>query len=289
MTALAQPTLPISRLPGQQQRRLRLLLGGAGLLALLALLFVVASSLVGPLLWTADPNRTQLTRKFAPPAPDAPLGRDELGRDLLARLLHGGRLSLPAALLVVVGTSGIGLVVGLTTGLAGGRVDALFGRLVDSLLALPSLVIALAIVGVLGKSLPNLLLALVLAGWPWYARAYRGLVLRERSELYIMAARSVGADGRRVATRHVVPNLVGPILVLATANLGNAILSLTALSFLGLGVQPPQAEWGAMIASARGFFDTQPWVMVAPGLAITGTVVAVNVLGDALRDALDPR
>jgi peptide/nickel transport system permease protein len=272
-------------------RRQRLLgtLGLSGTVALIVLVLVTTVALLGPLVWTADPNRTQLTRKFAPPSTEAPLGRDELGRDLLARLLHGGRLSLPAALLVVLGTSGIGLLVGSTAGAVGGRTDAALSRLVDGLLALPSLVVALAIVGVLGKSFANLLLALILAGWPWYARAYRGLVVREREQTYVLAARAVGADTGRIVRRHILPNVLGPTLVLATLNLGNAILGLTALSFLGLGVQPPQAEWGAMINSARGFFDTYPRVMMAPGLAISSTVLAVNVLGDAIRDATDPR
>lgn len=291
LATLSRPT-PHPLAPSRANARRRSVLGALGLsgtLALVALVLATAASLLGPLAWTADPNRTQLTRKFAPPSTEAPLGRDELGRDLLARLLHGGRLSLPAALLVVVGTSGIGLLVGSAAGALGGRTDAALSRLVDGLLALPSLVVALAIVGVLGKSFVNLLLALTLAGWPWYARAYRGLVVREREQTYVLAARSIGADTGRIVARHILPNVAGPTLVLATVNLGNAILGLTALSFLGLGVQAPQAEWGAMINSARGFFDTHPWVMVAPGLAISGAVLAVNVLGDSLRDALDPR
>ena len=275
--------------PLARRRSLLDYLGLIGTVALVVLLLVLAASLLGPLAWTADPNRTQLTRKFAPPSAEAPLGRDELGRDMLARLLHGGRLSLPAALLVVLGTSGIGLVVGAAAGALGGRTDTLVSRLIDGLLALPSLVVALALVGILGKSFGNLLVALVLSGWPWYARAYRGLVAGEREQAYVLAAHAAGASTTRIVGRHILPNIAGPTLVLATLNLGNAILGLTALSFLGLGVQPPQAEWGAMINSARGFFDTSPWVMVAPGVAISGTVLAVNILGDAIRDAADPR
>jgi ABC-type dipeptide/oligopeptide/nickel transport system permease subunit len=157
--------------------------------ALVVLVLATSAVAIGPAIWAADPNRTQLTRKLAPPSVEAPLGRDELGRDLLARLLHGGRLSLPAALLVVIGTSGIGLLIGSMAGALGGRTDAALSRLVDGLLALPSLVVALAIVGVMGKSFANLLLALILAGWPWYARAYRGLVVREREQTYVLAAR----------------------------------------------------------------------------------------------------
>ena len=285
----ASSRLPQTRPPTARRRSILDILGLSGTVALAVLVLLLAASLLGPLAWTADQNRTQLTRKFAPPSPEAPLGRDELGRDLLARLLHGGRLSLPAALVVVLGTSGIGLLLGAAAGALGGRTDMLVCRLIDGLLALPSLVVALAMVGILGKSFPNLLLALILTGWPWYARAYRGLVVREREQAYVLAAHTVGADTPRIVSRHILPNIAGPTLVLATLNLGNAILGLTALSFLGLGVQPPHAEWGAMISSARGFFDTYPWVMVAPGIAISGTVLAVNILGDAVRDATDPR
>jgi ABC-type dipeptide/oligopeptide/nickel transport system permease subunit len=173
LAALSRTT-PHPPTPGQTNTRRPSMLGALGLsgsIALSLLVLVTAASLLGPLAWTADPNRTQLTRKFAPPSAEAPLGCDELGRDLLARLLHGGRLSVPAALLVVIGTSGIGLLVGSAAGALGGRTDAALSRLVDGLLALPSLVVALAIVGVLGKSFANLLLVLILAGWPWYARA----------------------------------------------------------------------------------------------------------------------
>jgi peptide/nickel transport system permease protein len=261
--------------------------GGGIALGMLGGLFVAV--LLGPFFWTSDPNQTLLTEKFTGPSLAAPLGRDEFGRDLLARLLHGGRLSLPAALLVLCGTSGIGLLVGAVSSSAGGTIDALLGRLVDSLLALPGLIVALALVGLLGKSFGNLLLALVLSGWPWYARVYRGLMLQERQQPYVLAARSLGAGPARVVVRHVLPNIVGPALVLATVNLGNALLSLTALSFLGLGAQAPQAEWGAMISGARAYFQTQPWVMVAPGVAIGATVLVVNMLGDELRDIADTR
>lgn len=274
-----------ARVTATPRRLPRVPLGRSGVLSLMVLAIVGVSILIGPVIWTSDPNRTQLTRKFAPPSADAPLGRDELGRDLLARLLHGGRLSLPAALLVVLGTSGIGLLIGSAAALRGGRFDAGLRWVIDTLLAMPGLVIALALAGALGKSFPNLLIALIVAGWPWYARAYRTLVLRERERGYVLAARAVGASAWWIGLRHVLPNISGPILTLTTINLGNAMLSLTALSFLGLGVHPPQAEWGAMIASARSFFDVQPWVMLVPGLAISITVLAVNMLGDALHQS----
>jgi peptide/nickel transport system permease protein len=160
---------------------------------------------------------------------------------------------------------------------------------VDGLLSLPSLVVALGVVGVFGRSFETLVLALVATSWPWYARIYRGFVLNERQEMYVLGAAALGCSPWRIAWRHISPNIVGPTLVVATVNLGNAILSLASLSFLGLGVTPPTAEWGAMVNDARLHFQSHPWLIVAPGLAISVTVVSVNLVGDALRDATDPR
>jgi peptide/nickel transport system permease protein len=253
-------------------------------LAVLGVLVVV-----GPSVWTLDPNHTALAAAFASASPEAPIGTDEFGRDLLSRLLHGGRLSLAGALAVVCGSTTLGLVVGATAALAGGRVDAALSRLIDGLLTLPGLVVALALVGVLGKSFPHLLLVLVLTECPWYARVYRALFLGQTRSTYALAARAVGAHPVRIAWRHLMPNILGPVLVLGSANLGAAMLGLSSLSFVGLGVEPPQAEWGAMISASRGYVHTQPWVVAAPGLAIGVTVLAASLLGDALRDAFDPR
>jgi ABC-type dipeptide/oligopeptide/nickel transport system permease subunit len=182
------------------------------------------------------------------------------------------------------GCSGAGLVIGSLAGFTSGRVEALLSRMIDAFLSLPSLVVALGIVGALGKSYPMLLFALILTGWPWYARIYRNLVMRERSQLYVQAAIALGAPRSRVLWRHIGPNILGPALVVVTVNLGNAMLSLAALSFLGLGVRPPTPEWGAMVSDARFYFQTHPWLIAAPGLAICLTVLCVNILGDALRD-----
>ncbi len=264
-------------------------LGLTGSGALLVFGSIVLAVAVGPLLWTVDPDTTDLANRFAGFSAQNPLGTDEFGRDLLSRLLHGGRMSLAGAFLVLLGTSGTGLVVGLFGGLMGGRIDAVLSRVMDGLLALPTLIVALAIVGALGKSFGNLLFALILTGWPWYGRIYRGLVLHERHQPYVLAAVSMGASGFRIMWRHILPNIIGPVLVLATINLGAAILNLTALSFLGLGMQPPQAEWGAMVNHGRLHFQSHPWVIVAPGLTIAVTVLAANILGDALRDLADPQ
>jgi peptide/nickel transport system permease protein len=257
--------------------------------ALLLLTAVMAAVVVGPALWTADPNAQFLFLKLAGPDLAAPLGRDELGRDLLARMLNGGRVSVSAGLAVLIGTTALGLLMGGGAALAGDRIDAVVSRMVDGLVGLPTLVIALAIVGVLGPSVPNLMLSLIAAGWPWHARVYRALVIRERSQEYVLAARVIGATRWRVALRHVWPNIAGPSVVLASASYGGALLSVTGLSFIGLGVGAPDAEWGAMISASLSHFQTEPRLVVVPGLATSVAVVGANLLGDALRDRLDPR
>jgi peptide/nickel transport system permease protein len=260
-----------------------------GVVAVVMLCVIVLAVTFGPMIWTVDPDRTQLADKFSGPKSGAPLGTDEFGRDLLSRLLHGGRLSLLGALVVVVGCSVSGLLVGATGSALGGWPDVLLARAIDGLLTLPALVVALAIAGVLGKSFLHVLLALILTEWPWYARLYRGLLLAEMRRPYVLAARALGASSPRIVYRHVLRNVAGPALVVASTNLGAAMLSLTALSFLGLGVQPPEAEWGAMVNGGRLFFQTAPWVITAPVLAIGITATTVNLLGDALADLADPR
>lgn len=244
---------------------------------------------LGPVAWSHDPSQTDLRGRLAGPSRAHPLGTDEFGRDILSRILHGGRRSLGGAVAVVGGATSLGMIVGVAAGSRGRTLDALLARTIDAFLAIPPLVIALATVGVLGKSFGNLLLALVLTGWPWYARVYRSFVLRERNAEYVTAAVALGCSRTRIMWRHIGPNIIGPALVLSSVNLGNAVLGLASLSFLGLGVQPPHAEWGAMVSEARGRFDSHPWLMVVPGLAIGVTVVIANLLGDAIRDAVDPR
>ena len=250
---------------------------------------IVLAALLGPVLWTADPLLTDLPVRFAGLGAAHPLGTDQFGRDLLARVLQGARLSLAGSAVVLAGCCGIGLLVGGLAGLVGGRLDRAVGRLVDALLALPSLVVALAVVGAVGRSFAHLVAALVVTGWPWYARVFRSLVIAERHEGYVLAAVSTGCRLRRIALVHVLPNILGTSVVVAAANLGGALLGLTSLSFLGLGVQPPEPEWGAMITDSRAYFQTHPWTMIVPGVAIGLTVLSVNLLGDALRDLADQR
>ncbi|MGH2583632.1 MAG: ABC transporter permease [Dehalococcoidia bacterium] len=279
---------PRARL-GMPRSRARVRIGLEALLAAGALAALVLSVAVGPAAWRADPEKVELTNKHASFSRDSPLGTDDYGRDILSRLMHGGRRTFAGSLFVLLGSSGVGLVIGALAGTSRGRVGGLLSRLIDAFLGLPSLVIALGIVGALGTSFPNLLLALILTSWPWYARVYRSLFLKERSQDYVLAAVHLGVPRLRVLWRHIGPNVIGPGLVIVTVNLGNAMLSLAALSFLGLGVQPPTPEWGAMVSDARFHFQTHPWLIIAPGLAVSLSVLSVNILGDALRDALDPR
>lgn len=254
-----------------------------GLLAAVAI-----ACFLGPAVWRASPVETDLLNRFAGPSLQHPLGTDSFGRDLLARILHGGRNSLLTAGLVLVSTVSIGAGVGVGSALLGSRIDQVVARLIDGMLALPSLILALGVVGALGPGWRSLVIALVATGWPWFARVYRSLVITERERGYVAAARALGAGPLRIAICHIGRNVFGPGLVVATTELGNAILGLAAFSFLGLGVAPPTPEWGLMVSDGRQHFQSHPWIIIAPGLAITITVVAVNLFGDALRDAADP-
>lgn len=255
----------------------------------LLLALLVLAAFVGPLLWTHSPVAHQIDATYQGPSLSHPAGTDAFGRDLLARLLVGARWTLLGAVLVSAAVSLSGLAIAGAAVIAGGWIERVICRGIEALLALPHLVVALAFTAVLGPSFRNLLFALILAGWPWYARADHALLRRELTQPYIEGATVAGAGPLRTLLRHALPNIAGPLLVLATANLGTVILSLAALSFLGLGIQPPTPEWGAMINEARLTFQIHPWQMLAPGLCIMLTVLLVNLAGDALRDRLDPR
>lgn len=267
-----------------RHRRLSLL----GIFALCGLALIVLAAVVGPLVWPWDAFDQHPELRLQNPSWAHPFGTDQYGRDLLARVLGGARWSLAGAVAVCVGTSLVGFVIGAISALSSPAVDALLGRVMEAIIALPSLVTALAFSAVLGPSYPNLLLALVLTNWPWYARTYRSLILKERAASYIEGAVAVGSTGLGQLRRHILPNIVGPGLVIATINFGSVILNLSALSFLGLGMQPPTPEWGSMINEARTYFQVYPFQMIAPGLCIALTLLAVNLSGDALRDWIDP-
>ena len=274
---------------GQWLRVVRQRVSPFGFVAVALLAVIVVSVTAGPLLWERDPLIQDIAHRVQGPSLEHPAGTDQFGRDVLARLLTGGRWTLAGAAVVSAGVFAIGFAVGAVSATGSIRLDMFLGRLIESLMALPWLVSALALTAVLGPSFRNLLLALIVTSWPWYARAYRAIILKERAATYVEAAEALGASSARVLLRHILPNVIGPVVVLITTNLCGTLLGLTALSFLGLGIQPPTPEWGAMINDARGYFQRSPWQMIAPGLCIVVTELAINLAGDALRDLLDPR
>jgi peptide/nickel transport system permease protein len=264
-------------------------LGWTGFNALGFLALLVILSISGPSLWHSGALEQHMDALLQNPSLAHPLGTDEFGRDILARLLLGARWSLAGAAIICGGTSLLGFFIAALAISGGRKTDAVIGRVIEAMMALPGLVTALAFASILGASFGNLLFALIVTSWPWYARTYRALLLKERSAPYVECAIASGAGHWRVILRHVLPNIIGPAAVLATANFGSVILNLAGLSFLGLGMQPPTPEWGEMINEAARYFQDYPWQMIAPGLCIAATVLAINLLGDGLRDVADPR
>ena len=257
-------------------------------LALVGALFLVA--LLAPVISPHDPIATAPDDAYLPPlSPHHLLGSDELGRDQLSRILWGARISLPVAFVAVaVGLLGGGLI-GMASGYAGGLTDLLLMRLVDALLAFPALILAIALVAALGPSLRNAMVAIGVVAIPVYARLVRAVVLQLKQMEFVVATRSIGANPLRIIVSHLIPNLLNPILVQVSLSAGFAILAEAVLSFLGLGAQPPTPDWGQMITTGRTFLPNDPWLAIVPGIAISITVYSFNLLGDSLRDALDPR
>lgn len=258
------------------------------LTGLVIVLGMFALALAAPVLAPYDPVDQDVANRYAPMSLEHPFGTDNLGRDELSRLLYGARISLFTSLAIGVGILLIGIVVGTLSGLAGGFLDGFLMRVVDVLLAFPSLLLALAVTGMLGPGLLNLAVAMTLVWWADYARLMRGLVLGARERPFVESARAIGLPGWRVAIRHVLPNVISPVIVLGTLQTGRLLLALAALSFLGLGVGPPTAEWGAMLNEGKDYLARAPELMVYPGIAITLTALGFNLLGDGLRDVLDP-
>lgn len=250
---------------------------------------VAGAAIAAPLVTPHDPAAVDVRAILAPPSAEHWLGTDNMGRDIFTRLVYGARWSLGAAAAAAAIIVLVGMTVGIVSGYIGGLVDDVAMRIVDVLLAFPSLVLALAIVGTLGPSLQNVLIGMVAVWWVDYARVMRGLTLSVRGREYVTAAQCAGASAGHVMRRHILPNVVPSVLVLATLELGGLILAISGLSFLGLGAQPPTPEWGTMLNDGRPFFQRAPQLMLYPGLAITLVVVGCNLLGDGLRDVLDPR
>jgi peptide/nickel transport system permease protein len=259
-----------------------------GLLGVIIIAATLLIALVAPLLAPYEPT-SQAARRLQPPSATHPMGTDELGRDTYSRILYGARVSFQVGAVAVAMALALGATTGLLAGFFGGRFDSISMRGVDIMFAFPSLVLAIVIAGLLGPSRTNAMLAIGIVYAPAYARVVRGAVLSVKSEPYLEAARVVGGDNRHLMWRHVVPNVLPPIIVLTSLSLSTAILTEAGLSFLGLGTQPPEPSWGKMLNDARSFMELAPWLAIFPGLAIMIVVLGFNLLGDGLRDILDPR
>ncbi len=260
----------------------------AALIGAFILLVWFFIALTAPYIIPYDPDQQNLADRLQPPNITHWFGTDELGRDILSRVLYGARISIPIGLIVVALSSLMGMFVGGISGYIGGLFDEIVMRVADAVLAFPSLVLAMAITAALGPSINNAMLAIVVVLWPTYARVMRGQVLAIKSMEFIEAAHAIGVPNWRIFLRHVLPNSYTPILVKATLDIGNAIIIAAGLSFIGLGAVPPTPEWGAMISMGRLKF-AQWWIATFPGLAMFTVIIGFNFLGDGLRDILDPR
>ena len=260
------------------------------LVGLLLILAIVAVALAAPLLPLADPHATNLQARFLPPGSAVhPLGTDQLGRDLLARIIWGSRTSLAVGVVAVLIAAVAGTLIGLVAGYFRGWPDAILMRSIDVLLAFPYLLLALAIVAVLGPGLDHAMFAIAIVNIPFFARTVRGQVVSLIETEYVEAARALGATDPMILQREIFPNVLPIVITIMSTNLGWMILETAGLSFLRLGAQPPAADLGSMLGESREFLTTAPWVAMLPGVAILITVIGVNLLGDGLRDALDPR
>lgn len=264
---------------------LRNKLAMAGLIIVALLIF---TAIFAPLLAPQDPAQQHLEDKRMPPGPEYPLGADEFGRDILSRIIFGTRVALFVAVTAVAIAMILGVTMGMLAGFIGGWLDTLLMRTTDIMLAFPYLLLAIAIVAALGTGLQNTTLAVGIWATPAFARLTRSQVIGLKKREYVTAAQALGAPPRRVVLRHVVPNSIPPIIVFASLYMANAILLEAALSFLGLGIQPPQPSWGLMVASGRDFLRIAPHIATVPGVAIMLAVLGFNLMGDGLRDALDP-
>lgn len=256
---------------------------------------VVAAALTAPLLATTDPIEQDLTAALRPPfwmqdgSLQHPLGTDHLGRDVYSRAVYGARISLTISVLAALLGAVVGVALGLIAGYLRGRADMVIMRIVDLNLAFPLILLALAVVALLGANLRNLVIVMAITTWTIYARVVRGLSLTLRERDFVQAARALGAHDARIIVRHILPNVAAPVLVIWTLEVARVILMESALSFLGLGVPPPTPTWGRMLAEGRDYLTVAGWIAIFPGLAIMVTVLGINFLGDGLRDLLDPR
>lgn len=293
MAELAQPSVSALALQAQTTRRrfkvpvfFRSPLTVAGLVIIT--IFVLAA-LLAPIVAPYEPNKQNLTLRLKPPTIEHWLGTDQLGRDVFSRIVWGARISLTVGLVVVISASIFGTIVGMIAGYWGGWTDDGLMRVTDIFFAFPSLILAMAIAGALSPNITNAMIAIAIVTWPVYARLVRAQVLQLRKREFVEAAESTGASSFRIIRKHLLPNSLSPLLVQASFDMGGAILIAAGLSFIGFGAQPPLAEWGVMISDGRKYVTTHPWLPLIPGLAILVVVAAFNLIGDGLRDALDPR
>lgn len=285
---LAEAAPPIRE--RSRRRWLRRLLRSTPFVAgALIVVTMAVASLAAPALTPYNPVRMSAVDRFQGPSLEHPFGTDQLGRDVLARVLHGGRMSLPMGIVPIAVAAVVGLILGLVAGYVGGRLDLVIMRIADVWIAFPPILLAMAIVTVLGTGLVNIMIALGIAWVPYYARMVRASVLEAKERVYVDAAHALGSRDFRILVRHVLPNVLTPIMVMSSMGVANAILAGAALSFLGLGAQAPAPEWGTSLADARQFMRLAWWIGFFPGLAIALTVLGANLMGDGIRDALDPK
>ncbi len=266
----------------------RFLRNSGGLIGLVLLIILVLVALLAPLI-APDPIHQEIQSRLKPPSAAHLLGTDQLGRDVWARVANGARISLKVGFGVVILSVLLGVAVGLLAGALGGAWDNVLMRITDIFFAFPSLILAMAIAAALGPNLDNTIIAVALVSWPIYARLIRANVLALREREYVEAARALGVSGTRLMFRHLLPNTLTPVFVQASFDVGGAILTAAGLSFIGFGAQPPTPEWGAMVSETRSYIAEAIWAPSAPAVGILLTVLAFNLLGDALRDVLDPR
>jgi peptide/nickel transport system permease protein len=252
------------------------------------LFLLITSAIFAPAVSRYDPLEIVPAERLKPPGGQYLFGTDSFGRDIFTRIVYGSRISLRMGIVSVTIAALLGVTAGLLAGFFGGRVDNIVMRLVDITLAFPGILLALVIIAILGPSLFNAMVAVGISAAPTYARVTRGMVLKTKAEVFVEAAIGIGCRPTRIITRHILPNILGPIVVVATLGVAGAIIAGAALSFLGLGAVPPTPEWGLMLSSGRNYLRAAPWITTFPGLAIMVTVLAINLLGDGLRDALDP-
>jgi len=292
----APPEAVNEQAPARRDRLVvRFLRSRRAVLGSVFLLVIALGAVCAGVIVPADPETIDVSHRLRPPIAVTPslekylLGGDQLGRDILSRIIYGARISLTVGVTAVLLSGSLGMLLGLLAGYYGGRTDEVIMRLADIQLAIPTILLAIALVGVLGPSLRNLILVLGITGWVIYARTIRGVVLSLREQQFVEAARALGSGDRRTLFRCILPNVWTPAIVVASQQVGFMIILESALSFLGLGAQPPTPTWGGMIADGRGYLATAWHVTTFPGLALMATVLAINFFGDGLRDILDPR